>query len=112
LYSSTKAALWSFTRSLRRKHGNEMQVVEVIPSPFLSNIGAHKLVIGEQTSQKIIPKKSFISTIASKLESSSKLNSENVANTILLKENKGEEIIFIPFLAKLVSIKESLRYCQ
>ena len=111
LYSSSKAALWSFTRSLRRTYGNEMQVIEVIPSPFLSNLGAHRITLGEQMSQKA-PQKTLIDAFTSKLDSLSNLNSENVANSIFRMEQKGEEIIFIPFLAKLVSLKETLKYCK
>jgi short-subunit dehydrogenase len=33
LYSSAKAALWCFTRSMRRMYGNKMQIVEVIVTP-------------------------------------------------------------------------------
>jgi NAD(P)-dependent dehydrogenase (short-subunit alcohol dehydrogenase family) len=39
-YASSKAALWSFTRSLRRVRGEPLQVLEVLPASFDSGLVA------------------------------------------------------------------------
>ena len=45
-----------------------MQVIEVIPSPFLSNLGAHRITLGEQMLQNV-PQKTLIDAFTSKLDS-------------------------------------------
>lgn len=58
IYSATKAALWCFSRSLRRVYGDEMEVVEVLPATFESGLscdgkGSHGLT-SKDVAKKII----------------------------------------------------------
>jgi len=102
LYSCTKAALWSFTRSLRKAYGNQIQIIEVLPGPFSSNLGGNPINVGGA-----IPQKSLIKAIIKKIYYLKRKTSANVAKSIFVKEKRGEEIIFIPFTARLLCLLEA-----
>lgn len=58
IYSATKAALWCFSRSLRRVCGNDMEVIEVLPATFESGLsrdgkGSHGLTSAD-VAEKIV----------------------------------------------------------
>ena len=112
LYSSSKAAMWNCTRSLRRTFGNRIQIIEVIPS-YMSQT---KLL---ENSKNVIDKKpSLPDNIYSKPKTNlqSKVKFLNVANwsafdaanKIQKEEINGNEIIYIPPIkAKLFLILEA-----
>lgn len=88
-YSLTKSALWAFTRSLRRVYGNEIQIVEAIPSSFKDGLD-------HETKEKklygLLQPDLAVSTVAEK---------------IFLCERAGQEKVFIPLRAKLFLILEA-----
>ena len=95
LYSSAKAAFWNYTRSLRRNWGNEIQVLEVIPS-FMNNTNYYK-------NSNVVIKNNIGSTpqstkskIKSKVLKVGQLTSEKAALMIFKAESKGKDIVFIP----------------
>jgi short-subunit dehydrogenase len=106
LYSATKAALWCFTRSLRRTHGNQIQVMEVLPAPFSSNLGVNTIRVENADLETTVPQrpsikgKIFFFFIKY-------LTSTDVAKIIFMKEKRGEEILFIPFKAKFLCLFEA-----
>jgi len=54
-YSSTKAALWCFSRSLRREYGNKMHVIEFfIPPAFNSKRVAKRLIKAELKGEEVV----------------------------------------------------------
>jgi len=91
-YSAARAALWAFTRSLRRTVGNKLQVIEVLPSTFQSNFSTNTVRIkpehdfGFADSQ---PKSKKGLTVKG-------LTAQKVAEKIYEAERKGREIILIP----------------
>ncbi|MFB0525762.1 MAG: SDR family NAD(P)-dependent oxidoreductase [Phycisphaerae bacterium] len=96
-YSAPKAALWAFTRSLRRTAGNELQVIEVLPSTFQSNFSKNTVRIkpeqesgfadSRHKSKKALPVRG--------------LTAQDVAEAIYEAERKGREIVLIPFRSRL-----------
>jgi short-subunit dehydrogenase len=95
LYSSTSAAFWSFTRSLRRAYGNQIQVMEVLPLPYSSNI----MLNHTQADSNYSPGSS-IKTEVSK--------AAGIAKSIFVNEKRCKEIVFIPFTARLLCILEAV----
>jgi uncharacterized protein len=97
VYSSSKAALWSFTRSLRRIYGNEMQIIEVIPATFKSNLSQNGITLNGKADQSQdkskLPSENHIATTI--------YNANYIATTIHNNEREGREIIITPFKAKL-----------
>ena len=51
-YSSSKSALWAYSRSLRRNKGNRIQVLEVIPSTFKSDLNRNSQKKGNEATVK------------------------------------------------------------
>jgi short-subunit dehydrogenase len=88
-YSSTKSAFWAYTRSLRRVSGNEVQVLEVFPSTFKSELFNRN---GKHKSQQ------------------RGLSSLQVAARIIKSEKLGKEKLFVPFKAKLYYLLEATAY--
>jgi len=85
-YSAAKAALWAFTRSLRRIYGNSIQVLEVIPATFNSNL--------------------FRSLNNRTIENNMKRSSVSVARKIYKFEKIGRDKVFYPFRVKLFMLFE------
>jgi len=99
-YSATKAALWAFTRALRRTMGNELHVIEVLPSTFSSNFSKNSIRIRHEQSpesSKDNPKHRRTLTVR-------QLTSRKVAEAIHRAERQGKEIILIPFKSRLFLI--------
>ena len=112
LYSSSKAALWHCTRTLRRVYGNKIQIVEVIPSYM-----THTNLL-ENSQNFIVEEQSLPNNNNNKPKTNlqSKVTFLNVSNwsafdgakKIQKEEMNGNEIIFIPPLkAKLFLILEA-----
>ena len=94
-YSSSKSALWAYCRSLRRNKGNGIQVLEVIPSTFKSDLFRNSNEKGNET------------TVKSKNDL---LESKEVAERVVKSEKSGKDILFIPFKSRLFLLLESLFY--
>jgi short-subunit dehydrogenase len=94
-YSSSKSALWAYSRSLRRNKGNRIQVLEVIPSTFKSDLNRNSQKKGNEA------------TVKSK---NNLLESKEVAERVVKAEKSGKDILFIPFKARLFLLLESLLY--
>lgn len=84
-YSASKGALWCLTRSIRRLFGNEIQVVEVLPATFKSNL-FHAGVKIESPDRPAQPVYGVEPPAA------------EVAATIVRDVERGREIIFYPKL--------------
>jgi short-subunit dehydrogenase len=89
-YSLTKSALWAFTRSLRRVYGNEIQILEAVPSPFDSSL-AHERKRKNRLYGLLQPD----------------LATRTVAERVYSAERAGREKVFIPLRAKLFMILEA-----
>jgi len=89
-YSLTKSALWAFTRSLRRVYGNEIQIVEAVPSSFRSNV-----VPGRKAKNR------FYGLLQPDV------TARKVAERVYSAERAGHEKVFIPLRAKLFMILEA-----
>ena len=94
-YSSSKSALWAYTRSMRRQKGNAIQFLEVIPSTFKSNLFRNADTGRNETVHK---------------SNANILESEEVARRIVKAERSGKDILFIPFKARLFLLLESVLY--
>ena len=79
-YSASKSALWAYTRSLRRQYGNKIQIMEVIPSTFSSNLFRQSR---SKDNENII-KKNLMDPII-------------VAKKIFSAERSGKDLIFYSF---------------
>jgi short-subunit dehydrogenase len=96
-YSSTKAALWSFTRSMRRVFGNKIQVIEIIASTFPSSLG---IMNETKASTQNRGEKAGIFQ--------PKLTATMVAKKILVAETGGLEVLYVPMRAKLFALCEAV----
>lgn len=86
-YTSAKAGLWSFSKSLRRGYGNQINVIDVIPATFKSSLGQR----GSSTSVLEKPaKKRMLSS------SNMGMTSESVAKIIHGGILKRKDIICVP----------------
>jgi len=93
--SAAKAALWAFTRSLRRTAGNELQVIEVLPP-----IEAEVRWTGDESryetrgteNETRLPRKAL---------NVKGLTIQDIAEEIYEAERKAREIVLIPFRSKL-----------
>ncbi|MEL4457188.1 SDR family NAD(P)-dependent oxidoreductase [Lutimonas vermicola] len=94
-YSSSKSALWAYSRSLRRHKGNRIQVLEVIPSTFKSDLNRNAR---KKVNEAIVKSKNDL------------LESKEVAERVVKAEKSGKDILFIPFKSRLFLLLESLCY--
>jgi short-subunit dehydrogenase len=116
-YSATKAALWAFTRSLRRTVGEETQVLEILVASFASDLGKHALRISTENPTPTSvptpnpnPLKRTLSVgkaSAKRVLQSTGLTAQEVATQIMDAEQQGKEILFIPFKARLFLLLEA-----
>jgi short-subunit dehydrogenase len=88
-YSLTKSALWAFSRSLRRVYGNEIQIMEAVPSSFKHSLG-HEMK-GKKLFGLLQPD----------------LTARKVAERVYSAERAGSEKVFVPLRAKLFMILEA-----
>jgi len=103
-YSATKAALWAFTRSLRRTIGDEVQIMEVLPSTFIhSNFSKNAVRITSEGNTRF----GEISPKSHKAFAVRNLTSQKVAEQIYGAERRGKEIVLIPFKSRLFLILEA-----
>ena len=111
-YSSAKAALWSFTRSLRRVYGKRIQIVEVIPSRMWETNYDKNMIKFEavKKSTQSNPTQNRPSLQAKiKFLHVNNWTSEKAARKICKEEMGGKEIIMIPPIrAKLFLICETI----
>ena len=84
-YSASKGALWCLTRSVRRLFGNEIQVVEVLPATFKSNL----FNVGVRIESPDRPAQPIYGVEPAAAE---------VAAAIVRDVERGREIIFYPKL--------------
>jgi short-subunit dehydrogenase len=111
-YSSAKAALWSFTRSIRRMYGKQIQVIEVIPSRMWET-NYDKNMVTFETAEKdsqALPKQNKKSLQTKfKFLRVNNWTSPKAAEKIGNDEKNGKEIIMIPPIkAKLFMICETM----
>ena len=98
-YGSSKAALWSFTRSLRRVYGDSLQVLEVLPATFESSLlEKGSRAEGGQTAAG--PARTALAA--------RHLSAREVAERIQVAEAAGRERLFIPLEARLFLLLEAL----
>jgi short-subunit dehydrogenase len=94
-YSASKAALWAFTRSLRRVYGNSMQILEVLPSTFESSL-FHKGFAVQHREASGSPPTGRI------------LTSRQVARAIMRAEATGKERLLVPLEARAFLLLETV----
>jgi short-subunit dehydrogenase len=97
-YGASKSALWSYTRSLRRMFGNNMQILEVILATFPSNLSKNGIIVEAPDMGNQITK-DFQSNFPSP---------RKIALKIIEAENKGKDILIYPFIAKPFMIFEAI----
>lgn len=103
-YSATKAALWAFTRLLRRTVGDQIQIMEVLPSTFdHSNFSKNAIRIESEDN----PGLSKVSPTSNKTLAVVNLTSQKVAERIYRAERQGKQIVLIPFRSRLFLILEA-----
>jgi short-subunit dehydrogenase len=96
-YGGSKAALWCFTRSLRRVAGNDHQVLEVVPATFASSLFEKGIRIDAPGSP---PTRTP--------PSARRLEARAVAERIAAAEAAGRERLFVPGEARLFLWLEAL----
>jgi short-subunit dehydrogenase len=105
-YSASKAALWCYTRSLRRVLGKSCQVVEVLPMNFQSNLIIKKGVwIQSDTKSN---DKHIGTTMRLLMARERLLSSREVAQKVIRAEESGSEYLMIPGKARLYLLLEAL----
>lgn len=102
-YSATKAALWAFTRALRRTVGNELQVIEVLPSTFSSNFSKNSVRMRHEQNTEFRKGRRKWQTVFTVRQ----LTCGKVAKAIHRAEKQGKEIVLIPFRSKLFLILDA-----
>lgn len=107
-YSAAKAALWSWTKSFRRLYGNEIQVLEVIPSRITNTnyyenmVQPNTLSIAKNVEKVKATKKN------SDLFEVKNWTAHKVSQYIKNHEKSGREILYIPQIkARLFSLVET-----
>jgi short-subunit dehydrogenase len=96
-YGGSKAALWCFTRSLRRVAGADHQVLEVLPATFASPL-FEKGIRVEPPDSSEEPSAPAART----------LDASAIAERIAHAEASGRERLLIPFEARLFLLLEAL----
>jgi NAD(P)-dependent dehydrogenase (short-subunit alcohol dehydrogenase family) len=96
-YASAKAALWSFTRSLRRVHGGSLQVLEVLPASFESGLVAESRRHGDDGGGP-----------TRQAPSARRLGAGELAARIRRAEATGRERLLVPLEARLFLALEAL----
>jgi len=102
--SASKAALWAFTRSLRRTFGNEIQVMEVISAAFQSDSCGHAVRIQiDSDSEHGCSYGQFnrVPTVRS-------LTAKTMAWQIFEAETEGKEVVMIPLRSRLFVYLEAV----
>lgn len=92
-YSSTKAALWAFTRILRRVASPETRVVEVLAATFASRFANNTIRVGVQRHRR--------GAASNAAGCRHGLTSRAVAARIYKAVQNGREYVFVPFAARL-----------
>jgi short-subunit dehydrogenase len=92
-YSSTKAALWAFTRILRRVTSPEICVLEVLASTFASRFANNTIRVGGPGHKR--------ETVSTRAGRGRGLTSRAVADKIYEAVQTGREYVFVPFAARL-----------
>jgi short-subunit dehydrogenase len=96
-YSSSKSALWCFSRVVKRSFGNSTEVIEVIPATFQSSLFQKGIDLDHYQSQTTQKAHARI------------LSSARVAKIIFNSEKQLKDSIFIPPLeAKIYLLLEAL----
>jgi len=103
-YSATKAALWAFTRILRRTVPPGLQVVEVLPATFASRFAENSIRVNSANSGQ--PWGNRASQAGS--QNSHGLTSEVVALKIQRAVKEGREYVFVLFEARLFLTLEAV----
>jgi short-subunit dehydrogenase len=96
-YGGSKAALWCFTRSLRRVAGADHQLLEVLPATFASSL----LDKGISVDSPGLREERSAATAR-------RLDARAVARRIEAAESSGRERLLIPFEARLFLLLEVL----
>ena len=104
-YSASEAALWCFTRSLRRVLNKTCQVIEVFPANFQSNLINKGVWIqsDKESNDKHIGTPMRLLMAHERL-----LNSREVALQVTRTEESGSEYLIIPRKARLYLILEAV----
>lgn len=93
-YSASKGALWAFTRSLLRVVGREVEVMEVLPATFASDLAKKGL--------RVVQQKPAAHAKASSPPQAKVLTSSEVADRIFAAEQKGQRRISMPVEAGML----------
>ncbi len=93
-YSASKAALWAFTRSLRRVRGRSMQVLEILPATFESSLFQKGVRIEGDAPPANVPTGRILS-------------SRQIAEVILRAEVRGKERVLVPLEARAFLLLEA-----
>lgn len=103
-YSSTKAALWAFTRILRRIAPPGLQIVEVLPATFASPFAENSIRVTSANSGQPCGDRAS----RSGGQNSHGLTSKAVASKVFRAVEKGREYVFIPFESRLFLTLEAI----
>lgn len=98
VYSSSKAALWNFTRSFRRVYGGTCHIMEVIPSAMsMTRLLENSILTDskEQSRDNIVNEKSNFQSRLKFLKVSD-WSASDAARKIQKYESQGKEIVFLP----------------
>lgn len=93
-YSASKGALWSFTRSLRRVCGSQVEVMEVLPATFTSDLAKKGLRIRDENVDG--------EEGASRAPQGRVLTSAQVARRTFRAEQHGQRRVSMPVEARML----------
>jgi short-subunit dehydrogenase len=102
-YGGSKAALWCFTRSLRRVAGANHQILEVIPATFASPLLEHGVQVERGVQVEMPERNEARSAPAARV-----LDARAIAERIAAAEASGRERLMIPLEARLFLLLEAL----
>lgn len=104
VYSSSKAGLWCFTKTIRRNYGNKINIIEVIPATFKSGLSSSN----KTTDTKVQNGNDFNKNNWLKSKSIG-MTSEYVADKVYKGISRHKDCVYIPGLrARLFLVMESL----
>jgi short-subunit dehydrogenase len=100
-YSASKAALWCFTKSLRRATNQQIHILEGIPATFKSELQAKALTVAPAATSSNDPP-------GLTLQGNRVLDSKTVAERIFAAQKQRRNRVLIPFEARLFLLLECL----
>lgn len=99
-YAASKAALWAYTKILRRTLSSGTEVMEVLPATFASSF-ASNTVHGRSDKESAAP-------AVADAQHRHGLTSQTVAAKVYSASERGDRYLFVPYKARMFHLLEAV----